>query len=257
MPLSKPFAFLGSSAAGLEPVQTNLEFWVDSDDSNSYPGTGTTWYDISPSGTTKDFTLINSPTYTAGPGGSFTFNGTSQYASYNPGAHEWWDYSTSPSFTFEYVVNYAAFDDTKLGSILTQWGSTTSNQVFLQLLSGNSNGRFDHYMRNNATNVTLFTNLNNTYQNQWMHLFVEYAYNAGTGDYDLTGTINNSTTATATWGSYTAFVTTATAASEIGRRANGDLYYEGKIGVIRFYNGLLTADEKTQNYDYENAKYNF
>jgi len=45
---------------------------------NSYSGSGTTWADLTVNNT--DATLIASPAYTSGPGGYFSFNGTTQFA---------------------------------------------------------------------------------------------------------------------------------------------------------------------------------
>jgi len=57
-------------------VNTGLVVCLDAINSRSYTGSGTTWYDLS--GNSTDAILTNSPTYGSG---SFTFNGTSQYAS--------------------------------------------------------------------------------------------------------------------------------------------------------------------------------
>ena len=58
-------------------VSSNLVLWLDAGSSASYPGTGTTWTDISPSA--FSCLLINSPIYNAGNGGYFTFNGRDTY----------------------------------------------------------------------------------------------------------------------------------------------------------------------------------
>ena len=61
------------------PIVTNgLSMWLDANDSASYPGTGTTWADLSGNG--ADQTLIGSPAYTSASASYFSFNGVSQYA---------------------------------------------------------------------------------------------------------------------------------------------------------------------------------
>lgn len=52
---------------------------LDASDSNSYSGTGDTWFDITGNG--NSVTAINAPTFNA-PGGYFDLNGTSQYFTY-------------------------------------------------------------------------------------------------------------------------------------------------------------------------------
>jgi hypothetical protein len=58
--------------------QQNLILHLDAGNINSYPGTGTSWYEISGSGSTA--TLTNSPTFTPTNGGGFVFNGSTTYA---------------------------------------------------------------------------------------------------------------------------------------------------------------------------------
>jgi hypothetical protein len=58
--------------------QQNLILHLDAGNINSYPGTGTSWYEISGSGSTA--TLTNSPTFTPTNGGGFIFNGSTTYA---------------------------------------------------------------------------------------------------------------------------------------------------------------------------------
>lgn len=64
-----------NGAAG--PVFSNLTMYLNASDPTSYSGSGSTWYDIS--GNSADITLVNSPTFTSGSPGYFTFNGTNQY----------------------------------------------------------------------------------------------------------------------------------------------------------------------------------
>ena len=59
-------------------VTANLVLNLDAGDTLSYPGTGTTWTDLA--GTAQNLTLVNSPTYTSGTAGYFTFNGSTQRA---------------------------------------------------------------------------------------------------------------------------------------------------------------------------------
>lgn len=59
------------------PIVTNgLVLYLDAGDKASYPGSGTTWTDLSEGG--FNATLFNTPTYS---NGYLTFNGTNQYAS--------------------------------------------------------------------------------------------------------------------------------------------------------------------------------
>lgn len=55
-----------------------LVFFLDAGDSESYSGSGSSWYDLSGNG--YHATLVNSPGFTADSGGGIVFNGTNQYA---------------------------------------------------------------------------------------------------------------------------------------------------------------------------------
>lgn len=59
-------------------IATNgLSMWLDANNPASYPGSGTTWSDLSGNG--NNITLVNNPTYTAGAISYFSFNGLNQY----------------------------------------------------------------------------------------------------------------------------------------------------------------------------------
>jgi hypothetical protein len=58
-------------------VTDGLKLYLDAQNVNSYPGTGTTWYDIS--GNSNHATFVNSPVYYANPTANMTFNGTNAY----------------------------------------------------------------------------------------------------------------------------------------------------------------------------------
>jgi hypothetical protein len=58
-------------------VSSGLILNYDAGNSSSYPGTGTTWFDLS--GLGNNGTLINGPAYTSGISGYFTFDGVDDY----------------------------------------------------------------------------------------------------------------------------------------------------------------------------------
>lgn len=61
----------------------SLVFAVDAGDVDSYPGSGTTWYDISGNG--YNGTLYNGPTYSSSNGGIMIFDGANDYLQANIG----------------------------------------------------------------------------------------------------------------------------------------------------------------------------
>jgi len=57
-------------------VTTGLTLYLDAGNKKSYPGSGTTWTDLS--GRSNNGTLENTPSYSSSNGGSLLFNGTTQ-----------------------------------------------------------------------------------------------------------------------------------------------------------------------------------
>jgi len=58
-------------------VPSGLVLNLDAGNTASYPGTGTTWFDLS--GNNNNGTLTNGPTYSSANGGSIVFDGTDDY----------------------------------------------------------------------------------------------------------------------------------------------------------------------------------
>jgi hypothetical protein len=58
-------------------VRDGLSLWLDASHPNSYPGSGTTWTDLSGNGNTG--TLTNGPTYSSANGGAIVFDGTNDF----------------------------------------------------------------------------------------------------------------------------------------------------------------------------------
>ena len=58
-------------------ITTGLQLYLDAGNASSYPGSGTTWTDLS--GNSRDGTLTNGPTYSGTNGGSIVFDGSNDY----------------------------------------------------------------------------------------------------------------------------------------------------------------------------------
>jgi len=108
------------------PVTSGLIIHLDAGVTSSYPGSGSTWYDITANN--NDFTLTNSPTYSSANGGKFQFNGTNQYATGGP------NLSTSNCTTIA-IQRYATNNNSARGRVtagnannwlLGIWGNNTS-----------------------------------------------------------------------------------------------------------------------------------
>lgn len=65
-------------SGGPDIVQSGLVLALDASDKNSYPGSGTTWFDMS--GNQNNAILTNGPIFSSTYGGIFDFDGTNDYA---------------------------------------------------------------------------------------------------------------------------------------------------------------------------------
>jgi hypothetical protein len=112
-------------------ITTNLTSYLDAANLTSYPGSGTTWTDLS--GNNNNFILTNGPTYDNRNGGSISFDGTD-------------DYLLNNSLVLNYNANFTIqfwFNTNSLGGVngygLFFNGTTSLNTNRVQI-SGNSNG---------------------------------------------------------------------------------------------------------------------
>jgi len=110
-------------------VTNGLVLSLDAADKTSYPGSGTTWTDISGNG--NHFTLYNSPTYNSD--GYFTFDGVNQYGR----STNQIDLSSTNAVTVDVVFKVASV--------------TTNEMIFEHTATWNSNdGAFGVFTNSNG-----------------------------------------------------------------------------------------------------------
>ena len=110
-------------------VQSGLVLNLDAGASISYPGSGTTWSDISGNGNTG--TLTNGPTYNGANYGSIAFDGVDDYVTLTNASNQFdfpgdftvglWIYPT------QYHLTYQTMLDTYPGGVTNGWIFTTMN----------------------------------------------------------------------------------------------------------------------------------
>lgn len=127
LPTSTPTPTV-TGVTGTTIVTTNLKVNLDASNSSSYPGTGTTWTDIS--GNNYTSSLVNGPTFNSANGGSIKLDGSN-------------DYITLPSSS---VMNFNADFTVEI-----TFKHPASGNVLL--MAGLANSHFQ--IRANPTNVSL------------------------------------------------------------------------------------------------------
>ena len=81
-----PFAYMSTPGAAPAPsgiVTDQLRLYVNANDVTSYPGSGSTWFDLSGAG--RDLNVDATPTYVTGTPNYFDFTDGTDAATYRPG----------------------------------------------------------------------------------------------------------------------------------------------------------------------------
>ena len=205
----EPITDLGFEVASI--VTDGLILHLDAGDSNSYSGTGNTWYDIS--GNNNHGTL-NGPTFTNTGLKHFVFNSTDDVASLN--------LSNYNELTFEFW-----FYDNK-----------TSGQRDLLTYNGNS-GSFTfnnmNHFRTDGNGLSAAQYPTSLLSNQW----VRFVYVKNTKIFINNTKTNISSGSDRTYGQ----LKIGDARSDVGQ------HWDGKIALLRIYNRNLTDQEIEKNYE--------
>jgi hypothetical protein len=215
---------------GQNIVTNGLQLSYDFANKNSYPGTGTTIYDLS--GNSNNGTLLNNPQFSPNAnGGVISWDGTDDYIDTGKTATQLGFYGAN--YTMEAWVY-----PTSLTSDRTMFGTNQSAlRQGLHLVFRSGQIYQGHY----ASDFTAGTvTTNNWYQ-------IVYTYNASTGACEIfknsvsqgTGTISSFIGTTniliASWG--------------------GSYYFEGPGGIYRIYNRVLSSTEILQNYNAQKTRF--
>jgi hypothetical protein len=219
-------------------VTDGLILHLDAGDSSSYPGSGTTWSDLSGQG--NNATLTNGPTYSSADGGSIVFDGSNDYVTtgneLDPVADGLFaDSSSSWSVTSWFNSDTVASGDR---AITGKGGGTGSSATYVTYQSsGNLNVRL------RGGTITTVSSIS---ANTW---------------YQVTVTWDGTTAKSYLNGAFTTNLAVGTASKQtnnfcIGATASGvNNFFDGKISFTSVYDRALTAAEVTQNFDALKGRY--
>lgn len=225
-------------------INTNgLVLSLDASDKNSYPGSGTSWFDLSGNG--RNFTFNSTPTFTTERGGGITFNGTSQYCT-GPASNA---FSLGQEFTIEFVAKstvtlynslFQWFDPSNVRAIQVHWPLAQGDNTVYYDVGGCCGATQRVTWADGATllNVDAYGALRcRVGTNPTRQIFVNNTSVANSG-------VNS--TATITYGSTAAI---------IGAFDTTQLFWKGNLYFFRMYNRALTDAEMTQNYNVQKSRF--
>ena len=221
-------------------VQSGLVLNLDAGVSSSYPGSGTTWTDLSGNG--NNGTLVNGVGYNSGNGGSLVFDGVNDYVSGSLGTlnapftlEVFGKFNNSSQVNYEYfgsVGGFSADGMISISKIGTQ-DPNSSYHGFMYVYNGSGDAK--------KTNIDLRTT---NYQHLVIVLLPSSPYiklykNGVEGSMvdALSAPINTN-------GNY-----------RIGTWSNNTWWLNGNISKVSIYNRALTATEITQNFNATKSRY--
>jgi hypothetical protein len=212
-------------------VTTGLQLYLDAGNASSYPGSGTTWTDLTVNG--RNGTLTGGPTYSATNGGSIVFDGTNDYV----------------QCTGSLTVTAATF---------VTWIRRNGNQ-----------GQYDGILFSRGTSVTgMNFQVSNQLGYHWNGTGNTFGWQSGLTIPDLTWcmvAVSVTSSAATAYLCQASGITTATNTVshtssliddiKIAQDEFSTRYFNGNIAIAQLYNIALTADQVSQNFTADRARF--
>jgi hypothetical protein len=228
---------------GPKIVTDGLVLALDAGNKKSYPGSGTTWFDLSGNGNTR--TLTNGPSFNSGNGGSIVFDGVDDYVDLGDVGISSWASSLTIS-TWTYVPTGATWTNGFLTTIIGALGSFSG---MYGLTHGTTEGNINFYVRGDNGSISSTTTVSRDVWNNLVGVWdgsVARLYHNGV----LVSGPNGSTR---TGVPDTASLTMARERAFFG--AGTGAYYQGNIANALIYNRALSATEIQQNFNATRSRF--
>jgi len=220
-------------------VTSGLIMYLDAADRNSYPGSGTTWYDLS--GNSSNGTLVNGLQYSSLRGGALNMDGGDETITFSSSILN----STLPSnsFTLISVVEATNLVYPRSAHPFSVQGNPTSGAKGWMVGEGISNS----YMRIEASDGTNYTEgyayIAAATSTIYHRVFTVDRASGVVTKYYVNGQLIGTVTAAYTTG------TIYTAGNSIQFGNNVGWRFIGNIYQFQMYNKVLTPAEIQQNYN--------
>lgn len=212
---------------------------LDAANKNSYPGSGTTWYDLSGNG--YDATLVNGPTYSNDNGGSIVFDGDNDYATtpitttYQNFTLNCWFYNTSSSNFYRNLISKISYYATALTDFpVSLTLNDSGTEITIKIASGTS-----YSITDPSTGSRLSASLDSL--NTWY--YVSATYDKQNLKLYLNGQLVASTPNTISLPNNTLRSWAIGRASFEVSGGVGETQYNGNISQVSIYNRALTSEE--------------
>jgi hypothetical protein len=232
--VATPSRPVGSNLGSSGPIITSgLVLHLDAGNTSSYPGSGTTWTDLS--GNNNHGTLINGPTYSSTNSGSIVLDGSNDYIDFGNSASLRAIGGTT-NITVSAWVYYSAYGGggqsysviTVKGSLGT-WTWLMENYLDKFWFRIGAGGADVSVSDVSTHQLNVWYNVVGTYDGSNMRLYVN-------------GVLKNTKPQTGT-------LATNTETAKIGTWQGTDYNLTGRVSNVSIYNRVLTAAEVLENYN--------
>lgn len=239
---------LGVIDSSQQIVANGLAYHVDASQLRSYPGSGTTWTDLS--GNNNTGTLTNGPTFNSTNGGSIVFDATNDYV--DIGQSLTLEYTRAVGYT----LNAWVYIPTGMGSG-NIWargltGTSFYSVNFLYCDSSFGSGPKTLGLVMNGQNSWVVGTSNIITTNAWNNVAV--VHTTSNVKFYVNGTLTTTTGALET--PYTNAIIGATQNGRLGNPFQNAFWFAGRIAIMLTYNRALSDAELLQNFNANRRRFN-
>jgi hypothetical protein len=222
----------GVTVVDLPIVSSGLQLYLDAGKASSYPGSGTAWTDLSGNG--RNGTLTNGPAYSATNGGSIVFDGSNDFVQCSGSL-------TATAATFVIWIRRNGPQDDFDGIMYSRSATATGISFF-----GTTNKI--SYTWNNAVNTYTWDSGLLIPDLTWCMVAVSVTSTTAKAYLCQSGGITSATN--------TVSHTSATLDDiKIGQDDLGGRYFNGNIAIAQLYNIALSAEQISQNFQADRARF--
>lgn len=204
---------------------------LDAGDSSSYPGTGTTWFDISGNGNNGSMVGVG---YGSGNGGYMEFAGTSYV---NCGANS--SLNITSAGTINIIFNPTTWPIGSWASLLSKGDTSYRVQNY------NGNPSFD-FGTSGLSEIDTYS-ISPIAKNNWY--MVTSVFDGSSKKIYINGVLDRTVSVTGT-------ISTNAFNLYLGENSQAtNRYFNGKISVAQVYNTVLNQSQITQSYNFFRTRY--
>jgi len=236
----------------------NLIIWLDAANNTSYPGSGSTWTNLVAGQTAYNFSLVNSPissnvVYNGTTNHSVSFNGTNQYTTPNTSL-----LTAAQSNNWQETREYWVFWRGTPGCLTMESGATAPDTSWFDAQASMASNVLAYSLWQGNVSMTAYQVFNSLTSNSWNHIIWQHnkatttlmAYVNGVQTYS-----NNTIARTTPDSASSQFYTVLCAGSATNFGYGSGSYFNGALGLYRWYNTIVSSNDIVTNYQAEKTRF--